>query len=218
MVALMSRNQLLARVHVLKKQLALDDDLYRDVLQQQTGRRSAAELNDGELMRVISGMEQRQGEGAARHKRGRGKSPFVSPAGRMLQALWISLYNLGAVADRRDEALMAFVARQTQITRPEWLRNSADVKAVAEALKSWLAREGVTLALRAMPARSVCDAQLAKLMRLGAVAPGLPLDDHARAVMPGAGEPSLWRNAQWAELSKMLGHDLRRAMKSTRAA
>lgn len=48
------RQKLLARLHCVKKELSLDDDAYRDILQAKTGHRSAAALDDHALMEVIN--------------------------------------------------------------------------------------------------------------------------------------------------------------------
>lgn len=48
------RQKLLARLHCVKKELALDDDAYRDILQAKTGHRSATALDDHGLMEVIN--------------------------------------------------------------------------------------------------------------------------------------------------------------------
>ena len=48
-----SRNHRLAAIHLGKKELGLDDDTYRDMLEQVTGKRSAKGLNDDELVAVL---------------------------------------------------------------------------------------------------------------------------------------------------------------------
>lgn len=53
-----SRNHRLAAIHLGKKELGMDDDTYRDLLQQVTGKRSAKELNDDELVAVLKRLEE----------------------------------------------------------------------------------------------------------------------------------------------------------------
>ncbi|MBL4785093.1 MAG: regulatory protein GemA [Cohaesibacteraceae bacterium] len=57
-------------------------------------------------------------------------------------ALWISAHNLGVIENSSDNALCAFVKRQTGIDQTNWLHNKDDADMVIGALKSWLAREG----------------------------------------------------------------------------
>ncbi|MBF7683936.1 regulatory protein GemA [Acinetobacter sp. B5B] len=52
-----TRNQRLATIHVAKKTLGLDDDTYRDLLAQVTGKRSAKDLNQDELIAVLKHLE-----------------------------------------------------------------------------------------------------------------------------------------------------------------
>lgn len=52
-----TRNQRLAAIHMGKKALGLDDDIYRDVLEQVTGQRSAKDLTDDQLIQVLQHFE-----------------------------------------------------------------------------------------------------------------------------------------------------------------
>lgn len=52
-----SRNHRLAAIHLGKKELGMDDDTYRDMLEQVTGKRSAKDLNDDELVAVLKRYE-----------------------------------------------------------------------------------------------------------------------------------------------------------------
>jgi len=53
-----SRNQRIAAIHMGKKQLGLDDDTYRDMLEQVTGKRSAKDMTDDGLVKVIQHLDQ----------------------------------------------------------------------------------------------------------------------------------------------------------------
>lgn len=53
-----SRNQRIAAIHMGKKQLGLDDDTYRDMLEQVTGKRSAKDMTDDDLVKVIQHLDQ----------------------------------------------------------------------------------------------------------------------------------------------------------------
>lgn len=126
-------------IHVARRELGLDEDTYRDALQRAIGKRSAKGLSVAECKAIVDELS-RMGFKPASKPSGKG---LPGPYGRKAQALWIALYNLGAVADRRDSALLAFIKRQTGLERAEWLRDAAQGAAVVEALKSWCAREGV---------------------------------------------------------------------------
>lgn len=53
-----SRNQRIAAIHMGKKQLGLDDDTYRDMLEQVTSKRSAKDMSDDDLVKVIQHLDQ----------------------------------------------------------------------------------------------------------------------------------------------------------------
>ncbi|TFF20519.1 regulatory protein GemA [Jiella endophytica] len=132
----------LAMMHVAKRDLGLDDDTYRAVLVRVTGKRSSKEMTDRERQAVLDEFR-RQGFKPASKSSGKATKPLSGPYAKKAQALWIALWNLGAVEDRRDSALLAFVCRQTGIERTEWILDAKHGRAVIEALKAWCQREGV---------------------------------------------------------------------------
>lgn len=54
---MISRKSRLAAIHMGKTQLGLDDDIYRDMLEQVTGKRSAKDMTDDNLVDVLKHME-----------------------------------------------------------------------------------------------------------------------------------------------------------------
>ena len=52
-----SRKNRIAAIHLGKKALGLDDDIYRDLLEQVTGKRSAKDMTDDNLVDVLKHME-----------------------------------------------------------------------------------------------------------------------------------------------------------------
>lgn len=59
-----TRNQLLARLHCIKKEQGWDDDTYRDILEARTGKRSAGDLDGGALARVVAQLGEQKPKGA----------------------------------------------------------------------------------------------------------------------------------------------------------
>lgn len=135
-----NRNRLLGAIHAVAKKRGLDDDTYRDLLERVTGKRSAKELSITALNRVLDELNGDRGGAApvTRHRHG----PLDGQKG-MIRALWISLWHLGVSIDNTDAALDAFVARQTKVSSLRFVQDVKDARAVIEALKSWLTREGV---------------------------------------------------------------------------
>jgi len=128
-----------AAIHVAKKQLGLDDDTYRDLLDRVTGKRSAKDMSDAERQAVLEEMR-RQGGGFKPGSNG-SRRPLEGRFAKKLQALWIAGWNLGVVRDRDDAALIAFVRRQTHIDHVRFLVDAAEARKAVEAIKAWLTRE-----------------------------------------------------------------------------
>ena len=139
-----SRRAMLAKVHIAKKDLGLDDDTYRDVLGSVTGKRSSGDMTVPELDSVLARFRRL---GWAPHRkaataRGRSRDRVATgPHTAKIRALWLSAWYLGVTRSRSDEALVAFVKRQTGLDAAVWAHDTADSMKVIEGLKSWLARE-----------------------------------------------------------------------------
>lgn len=132
------RRMLIAKVHVARKELGLDEDTYRGALVLVTGDKSkdsAKKCTEHELVAVLDhfklrGFTAKPRPGVANHK--------VAAKAR---ALWISLAQLGAVKNRSDQALEAFAARQLGCERFQWARQSDGYRLI-EALKAMAERAG----------------------------------------------------------------------------
>lgn len=142
-------------IYGLRKELGLDDETARDFYAREVGKRSLREMSVGEQVKVMQAL-QREVRGGGRASGRKLDGPY---AGK-LQALWISGWNLGVVRTRHDEAMLAFLERQTGIQHTRFLRSAADATRVIEALKAWLARKaGVEWAEHIEPEDAVLAAQ-----------------------------------------------------------
>lgn len=112
--------------------LGLDEDARRDLQQDVIGKRSLTEMTTAELVKLRDHLN-----------RGWKHPDRARPHMGKIRALWWSLYWLGAIRRVDDDALAAFVKRQTGIERLKFLGHM-DAPKVIEALKSWLEREGVS--------------------------------------------------------------------------
>lgn len=161
-----ARNKLLSGIHAAKKRLGLDDATYRDMLERLTGKRSAGAMNDSELNEVLAHLNISGGQSYRRVVRDQ-DGPNAALVNK-IRALWISLAQLGAVDDRRDAALLAFVERQTAKQALEFL-TPIDCNKVIQALKDWAAREGVIWENNLSPGECVARALWRRLFDLGVV-------------------------------------------------
>lgn len=138
-----NRRSLIGKVHVAKKELCLVDDDYRGVLMRVTGKASAADCSDSELVTVIDEFKnkgwQAQPKNPASARTASRRADH--PSARKARALWISLGHLGAIANPSEKALEAFAKRQLRCDRLQWADQS-QMYALIEALKSIGNREG----------------------------------------------------------------------------
>lgn len=136
------RRARLAKVHIARKQLALEEDSYRALLRRMTGKDSASAMAIAELDLVLNEFK-RLGFSDAPARRFR--KPAHHPHVRKVFALWWALKP--HLQNGSDGALRAFVRRQTKsdmtpdgVSAPEFL-DPEQANLVIEGLKAWLARE-----------------------------------------------------------------------------
>lgn len=183
-VASPARQALLAQVHIARKQLAINDDDYRELMQRVTGHDSAKECSIGELREAVANFERMgfRATGASK-RRDLGGAATI----RKARAMWISLYQLGAIDDGSDAALEAFGKRQLRVDRLRWA-SERDGFRLIEALKAiadrygWDQRVSSRLPsadrIRLLKDRLV-GAQLARLARAGLPVTGAIAEDRA---------------------------------------
>jgi phage gp16-like protein len=134
---------MLAKVHLAAKDLGLDEDTRRDVIERVTGGlRSAGACNQAQLHAVLAEFRRLGWKGpAARPKAAGGRTPATSSFARKARAMWISLHQLGVVRDPSERALEAFGARQLRVDRLQWADESQAHRLI-EALKAMATRHG----------------------------------------------------------------------------
>lgn len=209
------RRGLLAKIHVAKKQLSLDEDDYRQILMDETGCASAGDCDVAQLERVTRRLEalgfkplpKSAPRGAAQH-----------PMARKARALWISLYHLGVARSPSEKALEAFAKRQLGCERLVWAKQSHGFRLI-EALKAMAERGGwaqVDANGNNLPVRKLqeglCEAILARLAEVGEVPADWTLSIAAwRLCGIEAGADGPMTAETYADLAHALGRKLRGA-------
>jgi phage gp16-like protein len=122
----------LAKVHIAKKELGLDEATYRAVLVRVTGRESAGACGEAQLDAVLEEFK-RLGWKPPEKRRPKSENPQV----RMIWALWAEL--CPSLRDGSAAALRSFCRRMTRVDDPEWL-DGKQANLVIEALKAWIER------------------------------------------------------------------------------
>lgn len=153
-------NAAMKMIHVARKELNLSEERYRDLLFGATkgAATSLRAMSDGQLQDVLGEMKRLGFQ--ARPKVGRLRGAY----GRKFNALWLSAHALGIVRNPSEDALIAFVERQTGISHVNWVRDARDAARAIEALKAWMTREaGVE-----WPKASESDGRAAKVAVIAA--------------------------------------------------
>lgn len=139
------RKTRIAKLHIAKAQLKLDDESYRDILRRITKKDSSSACSASELDLLLAEMK-RLGF-ADKHVPASSKA-YV----RMIYGLWTDLRPY--VSDSSRAALRRFVRRQTAtesnprgVSAPEFLTPEEGAR-IIEALKGWRARESQKAAPR----------------------------------------------------------------------
>ncbi len=142
----------IAAIHVLKSQLRLQDDDYRALLLQLTGKASSKAMGVCEQRNVREHLQQlalrmgvaRPGTGArplAEPAFAKAKAQ-ASPRERKVWALWHQLHRDGLVHNPGAPALNAWVERTVHVSALRFC-TAAQLDACIEALKSWQQRAEV---------------------------------------------------------------------------
>jgi phage gp16-like protein len=139
----------LKTLQIARRELGLHDDDYRTILKTTVGVESSRGLSDAQIGRVLDVLKTKHGwtprvvaggkVGAKAPKAGRRMAD--TPTAKKARALWISLYQLGAIRDRSEAALESFGRRQLKIDTLNWA-DEAQMYRVIEALKAMAERAG----------------------------------------------------------------------------
>lgn len=130
----------IAIINIAKNQLGLDDDTYRGMLHRVTGKVSLRVMTEIEKQNVIEDLKQKGFDPSVKNTSKGGRKRLTGKYAAKLQALWIAGYNLGIVTNGSDEALIAFVKRQTKLDHVRFLHEPNDANQAIESLKRWLNR------------------------------------------------------------------------------
>ncbi|MFC5393132.1 phage protein GemA/Gp16 family protein [Bosea vestrisii] len=126
----MSHRDMLAKIHIARKDLALDDDAYRGLLQRVAGVGSARDLSDRQADSVIAELKRLGWKPKAATR-----APSQRADLRKLYALWGALH--AGPLDR--DALRRWVAARFKVSAPEFLKPDQTREAI-EQLKAWQKR------------------------------------------------------------------------------
>ncbi|ELQ8315449.1 MULTISPECIES: gp16 family protein [Pseudomonadota] len=139
-----ARQRLIRLIHVGKRELGLDDEIYRALLMGSVQKDSTSAMSVPELERVLERMKRsgfkvrvKSARPPAQSRPGRPLAQY--PEARKVRALWLFLHQLGAVKNPSEEALAAYVKRIAKVDALQWT-NGNQTEALIETLKKWAMR------------------------------------------------------------------------------
>lgn len=141
---------LIAKIHLAKKDLGFDDDRYRALLLGVTGKDSCKDMTHLELNEVMDAFYKEGFVVTVKKKPSRSGKPTATrvientPLQKKIWALWYALADRGLV-DRNKKALNGFIKKQCELESIDWCKADKDARKVIEGLKSWAKNKGVTL-------------------------------------------------------------------------
>lgn len=165
------RQRLIRLIHVAKRDLQLDDDTYRAILQRVGGKDSSSDLTVPELEKVLEHMKRSGFKVRSKAKQpasAKSSRPLAQDAeSKKIRALWLFMHQIGVVKNPSEEALASYVKRITGVDALQWI-NGDQAETLIESLKKW--------AMRFLPAT---------VERLAEEARSISLSDLERAQLNG---------------------------------
>jgi phage gp16-like protein len=136
------RRSELAKIHLAKKRLGLDDETYRAIIARVCGgKTSAGELDEGERGKLLDEFKRFGFIEGGSYTTSIADFDDREPQARLIRCLWADLKAIGALRDSSEQALADFIRRATKVDSIRWL-TAQQANVVIESLKQWKRRIG----------------------------------------------------------------------------
>lgn len=136
------RDREIKLIHVARRELGLDDETYRAMLQTVAGVKSSSDLDWQGRKKVLDHFKAKGFKVKSKAAPGKPAKPnqdAADPQYRKIRALWSALHDSGVVRVNTDAAVRIYIKRMTGCDDYRFC-NGVQVVTVIEALKKWLAR------------------------------------------------------------------------------
>ncbi|STO57602.1 gp16 family protein [Grimontia hollisae] len=141
------RTRLIKLIHIGKRELGLDDETYRALLQRETGKDSCKSMLNNELDTVLRVMERKgfKRKVTQSKKRLSPKTQGKPDVTSKVRALWITMAKEGIIRDGSEASLDAYVRRMTKqqngsgVDYVAWC-TTEQAHHILESLKKWRIR------------------------------------------------------------------------------
>lgn len=140
-MAFNARKTNLAKIHIAKKNLGLDDATYREALQTVTGKTSAKDLTLVEMLRVLAHFEKRGFKPKTKAKKPMQKRPHtfnVPERERYMRKIEALMLDGGYTWDY----IHGMTQKMFNTARIEWVQNPEDLRKIVAALSCNAKRKG----------------------------------------------------------------------------
>lgn len=142
-----NRQRLIRLIHVAKRDLSLDDETYRSILQRFGRKESSSDLTVPELEQVLEHLKRSGFKVRSKGKPAKPKAVKTKPSrplaqdaeSKKIRALWLFLHELGAVKNPSEEALATYVKRIAGVDALQWI-SGEQAERLIETMKKWAMR------------------------------------------------------------------------------
>jgi phage gp16-like protein len=123
-----------ATLFVACSEMGIEEAERRLLVRRITGKASTKECSAEELVAVVAELRRQGWQGTPKSYR--------RAEARKVAAMWVEAHGLGAVKDRSDQALNAWVKRMTRVDRLEWVDEDRDFTVLIRGLQAMITRAG----------------------------------------------------------------------------
>lgn len=140
----LARQKALAKIHIAKKDMRLDEETYRSIILRVTNDRinSAGSLTALEMNALLAEFKRLGWKPALPKQSGKkaANGDWRSKRIWLINKLWGELGEAGVLTDPSTEALHTFCKNRMKAETLEW-SSSAELNTIVDALKAWQRRE-----------------------------------------------------------------------------
>lgn len=106
-----TKPKLIQLIHIAKHKLGIDEDTYRCILRNETGKNSCKEMTIAELMKVFDHFEKSgfKPTSKRRHLPISARAKVKHNIALKIRAVWIEMHKAGIIRDGSEDALNSFV-------------------------------------------------------------------------------------------------------------
>lgn len=142
------KQKLIAKIHVIKNQVGLDDDIYRDILERVTGKKSTKSMGINQLLKVVDEFKTLGYASKTKVSKAiytNNKFKYVKTDCTLMKKIfkmWCELGETRVIKDNSNKVLDSFLIQKfgTSINTLNSSNNTELKNKVIEGLKQWLNR------------------------------------------------------------------------------